>query len=63
MAGAYADAVASAGHDVRRIEVAQLAFPLLRTQADFETGALPPALVQPSEDQPENAMTSAARAR
>jgi len=50
MADAYAHAAASAGHDVRRIEVARLAFPLLRTQADFETGALPPALVQSSED-------------
>jgi putative NADPH-quinone reductase len=50
MSNAYADAAASAGHDVRRIEVAQLAFPLLRTQQDFEAGALPPALVQPSED-------------
>jgi putative NADPH-quinone reductase len=46
----YSNAAASARHDVRRIEVAQLAFPLLRTQADFETGALPPELVQPSED-------------
>ena len=50
MADAYSNAAASAGYDVHRIEVAQLAFPLLRTQADFETGALPPELVQPSED-------------
>jgi hypothetical protein len=50
MADAYADGAASAGHDLRQIEVAQLEFPLLRTQVDFETGALPPALVQPSDD-------------
>jgi putative NADPH-quinone reductase len=35
---------------VRRIEVAKLDFPLLRTQVEFETGALPPALVQPRDD-------------
>jgi putative NADPH-quinone reductase len=50
MADAYADGAAAAGHEVRRIEVGKLEFALLRTQADFETGALPPALVQPSED-------------
>jgi putative NADPH-quinone reductase len=38
------------GHAVRRIEVAKVEFPLLRTQVDFETGALPPTLVQPRED-------------
>jgi len=36
------------GHELRRIEIAKLDFPLyLRTQAEFETGAVPPALVQP----------------
>ena len=35
---------------MRRIEVAKLDFPLLRTQADFETGVLPPALVQARND-------------
>jgi putative NADPH-quinone reductase len=30
--------------------VATLSFPLLRTQADFETGELPAALAQPRED-------------
>jgi multimeric flavodoxin WrbA len=50
MADAYAEAASAAGHEVRRIEVAKLEFPLLRTQADFETGALPPALVQPRDD-------------
>jgi len=35
---------------VRRIEVGKLEFPFLRTQVDFETGALPPALAQAQED-------------
>ena len=50
MADAYADAAASSGHEVRRIEVAKLEFPLLRTQVDFETGALPAALAGPTDD-------------
>jgi putative NADPH-quinone reductase len=50
MAEAYAEAATSAGHDVRRIEVGKLEFPLLRTQAEFETGALPAALAQAQED-------------
>ncbi len=50
MADAYADAAISAGHQVRRIEVARLDFPLLRTQAEFESGELPPALTQARDD-------------
>jgi putative NADPH-quinone reductase len=50
MADAYADAATVSQHEVRRIEVAALDFPLLRTQQDFESGALPPALVQPRDD-------------
>jgi putative NADPH-quinone reductase len=50
MSDAYADGARSAGHELRRIEVAQLAFPLLRSQADFESGALPPSLTQAQED-------------
>ncbi|RVK12796.1 flavodoxin family protein [Sinorhizobium meliloti] len=50
MADAYAEAATAAGHEVRRIEVARLEFPLLRTQEDFETGALPPGLEQARED-------------
>ena len=50
MADAYAESATAAGHEVRRIEVAKLEFPLLRTQVDFETGVLPPALVQARED-------------
>ncbi len=50
MADAYAEGAASKGHEVRRIDVAKLAFPLLRTQIDFESGAMPLSLVQPRED-------------
>jgi putative NADPH-quinone reductase len=39
MADAYSEGATAARHEVRRIEVAKLAFPLLRTQLDFETGA------------------------
>ena len=50
MADAYAEGAASSGHEVRRVEVAALDFPLLRTQADFESGELPLALVQARDD-------------
>lgn len=50
MAEVYAEGATAAGHEVRRIEVAKLEFALLRTQAEFETGALPPTLIQPRED-------------
>ncbi len=50
MADAYAESATAAGHEVRRIEVAQLDFPLLRTQVDFETGTVPPALTRPRDD-------------
>lgn len=46
MADAYAEGAVAGGHEVRCIEVAKLDFPLLRTQADFETGAMPPALAE-----------------
>jgi putative NADPH-quinone reductase len=41
MADAYAKGATAAGHAVRRIEVANLSFPPLRTQEEFETGPLP----------------------
>nr|WP_269149077.1 NAD(P)H-dependent oxidoreductase [Cupriavidus necator] len=50
LADANAEGATAAGHDVRRIEVAEFDFPLLRTQVEFETGALPPALEQPKGD-------------
>lgn len=50
MADAYTGGAIAAGHEVRRIEVGKLDFPLLRTQIDFETGTLPTALLRPRED-------------
>jgi putative NADPH-quinone reductase len=50
MADAYAETAIAAGYEVRRIEVAKLDFPLLRTQTEFETGILPAALAQAQED-------------
>ena len=50
MSDVYAEAAISAGHQVRRVEVAKLDFPLSRTQLDFETGELPPSLVQARDD-------------
>src|SRR3954471_6824500 len=44
LADAYAQGAVQAGHDVRHIEVATLEFPLLRTQADFESGEIAPGL-------------------
>ncbi len=50
MADAYAEGAVAGDHVVRRIEVAKLEFPLLRTQAEFEGGTLPVALEQPRDD-------------
>lgn len=50
LADAYAEGAAAAGHEVRRIEVARLEFPLLRTQHDWEHGAVPAALAPAQAD-------------
>jgi len=50
LADAYAEGARSSGHEVRRIEVAKLEFPLLRTQAEFEDGDVPATLVQARDD-------------
>jgi len=42
LADAYAEGAAA--HEVRRVDVARLDFPWLRTKEEFEQGALPPAL-------------------
>jgi putative NADPH-quinone reductase len=44
LADAYAQGAVQAGHDVRHVDVASLEFPLLRTQADFESGEITPGL-------------------
>lgn len=49
LAQAYADGAAEAGHKLRRIEVAQLDFPLLRSAEAWEHGELP-AMLQPAQD-------------
>ena len=41
---AYAEGAAEAGHELRRVCVADLDFPLLRSQSDWEKGALPASL-------------------
>lgn len=43
LADAYAEAAEAAGHEVRRVEIARLDFPVLRSQAEWE-GVLPPGL-------------------
>lgn len=49
LADAYADAAESAGHAVRRVTVADLDFPLLRSRHDWNEEPLPPALAEAQE--------------
>lgn len=49
LADAYAQGAAAGGHEVARVELARLEFPLLRTQQDFEKGRLPESLA-PARD-------------
>lgn len=44
LADAYAAGAESAGHEVRRVHVASMDFPLLRSQAEWERGAISPAI-------------------
>ena len=48
LADAYAAGAEQAGHQVTRIDLARLNFPLLRTAAEFEHGAVP-ATLQPAQ--------------
>jgi len=48
LAHAYRDGAIEAGHEVREIKVAQLDFPLLRTQQDFDEGE-PPAIIKDAQ--------------
>ena len=50
LAAAYAAGAAKGGHAVRQVDVARLEFPLLRSQHEWEHGALPPGLQQAQED-------------
>lgn len=47
---AYCEGARQAGHTVRRVDVAGLDFPLLRSQHDWEHGSLPPSLTQAQND-------------
>lgn len=49
LANAYAEGARAAGHEVREIVLARLDFPLLRSQQEWEHGALP-AVLQPAQD-------------
>ena len=44
LAGAYTDAAREASHTVRVIDIATLDFPLLRTEAEWNSQPVPPAL-------------------
>jgi putative NADPH-quinone reductase len=46
---AYASGARESGLEIRVIDVAQLGIPFLRTQAEFETGKPPAAIVQAQE--------------
>lgn len=50
LAEAYAEGAAAAGHEVRRIDVAALDFPLLRSPANWEHGNVPPSLAPAQDD-------------
>lgn len=47
---AYAKGAAAAGYEIRRVHVAALDFPLLRSQDEWENDALPPGLAQAQAD-------------
>lgn len=49
LADEYAKGAEDGGHEVRRIEVATLDFPLLRTKEEFEKGAVPDSIHQAQE--------------
>ena len=43
---AYVQGATAAGHEIQRINVATLDFPILRSQLEWEQGLLPPSLAQ-----------------
>ncbi|WP_434723538.1 NAD(P)H-dependent oxidoreductase [Mesorhizobium sp. RIZ17] len=49
LASAYAEAAERAGHIVRKIDLALLDIPLLRTMQEFEHGAIPDSLKEATE--------------
>lgn len=49
LADAYASGATATGHELRRLDLARLDIPFLRTQADFEKGSVPPSLREAQE--------------
>ena len=47
---AYAEGAQAAGHQIRRVDVGALDFPMLRSAADWERGALPEGLKTAQDD-------------
>ncbi|MEO6017695.1 MAG: NAD(P)H-dependent oxidoreductase [Polaromonas sp.] len=50
LASSYKAGAEGAGHAVRLVNIAELEFPLLRSQKDFETGSAPPSLKPVQDD-------------
>ncbi len=46
LAAAYAEGARAGGHSVRRVEVADLSFPVLRSQREWTDGPVPPDIAQ-----------------
>lgn len=50
LADSYAEGAREAGHEVRTARVAEIDFPVLRSQKEWEHGALPASLAQAQQD-------------
>jgi putative NADPH-quinone reductase len=50
LADAYANGAQHAGHEVRRVDVARISFPLLSSQREWKSGALPDSLTTAQQD-------------
>ena len=50
LAESYADAARAAGHEVRVLEIASIAFPLLKSKAEWDDGAVPSSLKPAQQD-------------
>jgi putative NADPH-quinone reductase len=50
LADAYAAGAEGAGHELRRLDIGTLDFPLLRSKADWDEGALPAGLAAAQAD-------------
>ncbi len=46
LAGAYVRGASAAGHQIRRIDVGALDFPLIRSRAEFQTGEKPASILE-----------------